>query len=420
MNNSFVKNKFNLLLCGLLFTLVGFLVSCQKDTETVANTETQNIQPEPPTNCSNAVDEKGIWDLLSEEDAENTMISRVNYHFANAAKELLLIPDVKSAIVSKVNSDQRSEFGIIEFLNDNPQYKNIVETKLTESLQAHPYDNCVYTDGMDVIPYLVSRLKHGEYEYRPIIYSVIEGTIPSETASFNVALPFAANDCDMVPAWIGENEILLTEDIIKESLASTPVIFVGHGEKRTSYPSKVSGGEIVDLKATQRTIPLNVTSWQIKAGSRFDNTTYSDVWQFSVIYNRTTKAKVGSVGSLMVKQHKNLIDNSVLCNTPTIPHSSFFPNADIATFDVFSGFWENDWYASKKSIDNTCESGFNDNTTGPDVSANMFNSGEDYGAVCGTGSNLSGTGLWQSVGSFQLINNTKARFVITRGPTTTP
>jgi hypothetical protein len=34
MNNSFVKNKFNLFLCGLLFTLVGFLVSCQKDDTT--------------------------------------------------------------------------------------------------------------------------------------------------------------------------------------------------------------------------------------------------------------------------------------------------------------------------------------------------------------------------------------------------
>lgn len=129
MNKLIVKNKFNLLLCGLLFTLMSFLISCQKEEST-----TQNTKDEISALVQQSTNQIGSTDEIRE----------VRSVFAKALAKAMTNSDFRFYIHEKMEQRFSSDYELLFIAEQNTYIPALGQTLLqvlaANSDNIHDYD----------------------------------------------------------------------------------------------------------------------------------------------------------------------------------------------------------------------------------------------------------------------------------------
>lgn len=349
----------------IAFTIL-FAIACNKDIQ-----EPSVSRVSESRDCASFVSEEGIWGNLLDKNESHQTINRVNFHFAQATRQVMQNEEFAKQIFTQIQSSDIEEVDIIELCAKNSELSEYYNEALSSSLKLYPSNDLQTKESVNFIDFLASKLQDDE-KYRPVIYSVKK--ITSFGLSPIIAIP-VGNACGYVPAWNDKGEeVLLSEGEVMKS--SNTVLFVGHGDKQAiTYdmvvnPIKNSSYATESSERSMPNVDIRFVRWQINNGFGFGNENRSQVncaWKllskdqgvsyipgFSTPVLESFAFLLANISDTDVSASKMFTSISSPFNANAVTMIKGLSVSTFADRELFYVVYEEDWYASYKTISNDC------------------------------------------------------------------
>lgn len=411
------------LLTASFFTFAIFS-GCEKDN---AAREEQYLTPSCSESCDDC-DEgrcypRTVLDAVRDpEDATNDKINMILYHYAQAVREAAKNPTYRQYMLSAltVNNEPQAA-SLLNLAQGNASFADFLNSKLRQSISetnVYPMgvepdiESLVTSTTWDANAYLKSKIIYAPYAYDPVVYYMKMPGAGSENNAATVLIAQDVNDCDDVAGWRGDTELLVGET--EATTSDDVILFVGPGNPVEIGGYEMSGEESEEFAtshvgAQDRTPAIvNMSRYQIKNGYRYESSGKSEVQGWLVGFNSP------SAPTFIDFQHEVFFQKIKKCDIED--SKVFMPSTPIEMFRIepisgwltnyaFIGFYERDWWASKKEVDAPCAS-----STEVNVYVKMKYAHEwYYKDICALGSVL-----LPNNGSTNAVSNQKSSFTITR------
>ena len=340
--------------------LVGVLIlsSCTK--ESISSEKVTTFQEEITSissQCATINDcQNGLCILSDSEDPENHRINMILFHYASAIRELSSIPELADLMIESMTVDVNSQgVSIPELAEENAFFATLLNEALRNSIQRESIFPKMKEDfdiDGNLSDYLSRYFTYLDDEYVPAIYFV-KHPEPNNNSKINVFIGEEASDCDEVIGWIDDLPILSTEEEIIKSKDVN--VFVGVGEilDQNNINADFIDVSSNDLSERSSTVNVDYTLYQIKKGHRYERSNNSEVFAGVVSYYPTDPNSRIMSRWFEEDVHKNDINASKIFEEQDLAIK--MPLNDFDRFrEVFVYSWENDWWASGKSLKNSC------------------------------------------------------------------
>jgi hypothetical protein len=402
------------------------MANCKKNTLEPPTAENV-IVPGFASSCGEALAANTVLGLIrNDHDPIDDKITLIQYHYAQALRQLMKNPIHRCSIVNAISSGtDPNGISLHTFAQGNTNFAAALNTELRHSINATSSEN-IYPRGAsgesgidalrtnsnwDANSYLKNKIVYSPYSYDPTVYFV---KIPSScevTGPVTVLVAQDVNDCDDVAGWRGDDEVVMSELDVQRS--DEIVIFVGPGKSvyipnlLTDY-SETNLSQ-VDLGITERS-PGDIvnTARQINNGFRYESSGKSELQGGTIYYNLSPNSTAGSE-MFFTKISKDKIESSTNFTSPPITLSvcpSTFLNS---TSKAYCILFEKDWWASSKTISNPC------GDTGFDAHMKAKFDHEWYMRDCGLFSDLyPSVGFTRTITGFSFSGVAKGTFSFTR------
>ena len=424
----FTKTFFSILTC-CAFALL--LANCEKDNLTDIK-NTVNTAEHPGiglvSSCGESLKAGTVLGLMADtEDAHNHRINQIIYHYGQAFKNIVQSPTYRCYLETALISDQEGVgVSIMQLAANNPEFALVLNAALRQSI----VENNIYPKGVEngvemlilnqnwnANAYLKSKMIYPPFNYDPIIYSV-KHLETCESAKLPVVLlAQEVDECDDVPGWYGNTEILMSEDQVAAS--SDPIIFIGPRREISAgflagTDAETTANNEDALTAGDRVnVDVDVDLHQIKNGYRYETNSRSEISAIEIYYAGNNMTPSGIFWGYWAdftkndrKIHKDDIASSHIFgddkNAFTIPGSIF--DTEVSVVHLFA--YEHDWYASNKCTD---ASGECLSPSGLQFKCRRKYEHEYYFMTCGYGSSM-----FKQSGSLFNVENEKCRFQLKR------
>jgi len=356
MERFFVTNRFSLRLIPLvvlaLSTSVFLFTGCDKESLT---------QAEPTLETNDTGNGLNVPELLTDkDDPENDKVNKVLYVFAFVVKDLSTDSEILALLTDEMKKDKKG-YGVSlrRIAAENERFGTQLVVKLEKYL-GQPHLAGLKAEmqektGPALIEQLSAALLCREKVYEPVIHALKQETeLSFRNEDVVVAIGQEVNDNDEVLAYRNGSStpFLLSE---AAALASNDlIIFVGPGdipyelEDDAGEPSGES--EIVDFRSD---LKLERFRMQIKNGHHFEDDNTSEIRGWYVISHFNDNSVLFEGTPDFGNVSRSDINNSMVFHTIQLLGS--YSSSDLYTaHKSFLGAYEEDWYASKKTVTNDC------------------------------------------------------------------
>lgn len=422
-----------LLLLGMIFSFT----QCEKDNQLkLSNLENTPGSNKLKSSCGDDLKSNTVLGLMADpSDDINHRVNQILYHYGSAMKKVLKNNNLRCYTEDELIIESGSNgVSIIKLAEGNTDFKNALNAALKQSMS----ENMIYPRGFengieslitdatwDANTYLKSKLRYPPYNYDPVAYFIK----PVESCDVSrppvVLLAQEVDECDDVPGWRGDTEIVMSEAEVNAS--AEHIIFIGPGQSVYTLaageePSILSdniselnpNGTIDVNTVTERAgIDIDVDIHQIKNGFRFESNGSSEISGKVILYDVT---KMNNNNNILWGFWEDFKKDDRSISSGSIAASEVF-NGDRNAFgipmDIFNSgvsvvhlaAYEHDWYSLQKDIaTGSCLS-----PQGLRHQARMKYNHEFYFTTCGYGSTM-----FLQMGSTYNVENNKCRFQFKR------
>jgi hypothetical protein len=383
------------------------------------------------SSCGAPLKANTVLELIADpDDAYNHKNNMIMYHYAQSIRKAILNPSFRCRLQDALKRDVA---GVGVPISSLIGQNSLLSAEINESLRKSIHDNNIYpkrvesdlpadllSPSWDANSYLDRKMLYGADDYTPVIHDL--GTTKNcEDAGIPVVLlAQEVDECDDIPGWRGENEILMDE---KEATSGREWVIIISPGTVTSIMHTNNEPLAIDMNNPKNNgvqnradVDIDADEHQIKAGHRYETNSRSEISCNYLYYAFTAD------GTPTWNFWKDFKKSERKIHKDDIAISTNFTN-DFDAFTILGSYfdsgvsvvhtngYEHDWYASMKAL--PWAAGFPLPTS---IAINP--SGErvrmKYGHEYYFNDWGYGTALFFQSGYTRTIENSKCRFVLKR------